>query len=148
MSTGRGTASDYDWEEGADAPGASDPSARTPADPAALPVLPRRGARAVPSRDFTADVSAWSGTEAGPDATGAASEEPSGVPDGLFDTPAEGPYGAPSFTYDAPEETPDEERRDGRLPAWAILAMVAVQGAAAVAIVALVLGAGQNLLGG
>src|SRR5690606_14431340 len=103
--------------------------------------------RAVPSRDLTADVPAWSaGAEA--DATGAASEEPSGIPDGLFDTPAEGPYGAPSFTYDAPEETPDEERRDGRLPAWAILAMVAVQGAAAVAIVALVLGAGQNLLGG
>lgn len=148
MSTGRGTASDYDWEDGADAPGASDPSARTPADPAALPALPRRGVRAVPSRDLTADVSAWSGTGAGPDATGAASEERPGVPDSLFDIPAEGPYGAPSFTYDAPEETPDEERRDGRLPAWAILAMVAVQGAAAVAIVALVLGAGQNLLGG
>ncbi|MFC0002470.1 hypothetical protein ACFFLC_17155, partial [Brachybacterium conglomeratum] len=61
MRTGRGTPSDYDWEDGADAPDASDPSARTPADPAALPALPRRGARAVPSRDLTADVSAWSG---------------------------------------------------------------------------------------
>ena len=53
----------------------------------------------------------------------------------------EGPYGAPAFTYDAPAEQPAEERRGRRLPAWAILAMVAVQGAAAVAIVALVLGA-------
>lgn len=148
MSTGRGTPSDYDWEDGAGEPGASDPTVRGPAEPGALPELPRRGARAVPSRDLTADVSAWSEAGAEPDATGASAEEPAGVPDGLFATPVEGPYGAPSFTYDAPEATPDEERRDGRLPAWAILAMVAVQGAAAVAIVALVLGAGQNLLGG
>ena len=59
----------------------------------------------------------------------------------------EGPYGAPAFTYDAPAAQPVEERRERRLPAWSILAMVAVQGAAAVAIVALVLGAAQNLLG-
>ena len=81
MSTGRGTPSDYDWEDGADAPDVSDPSARTPAAPAALPALPRRGARAVPSRDLTADVPAWAaGAEA--DATGAASAAPPGVPHG------------------------------------------------------------------
>jgi hypothetical protein len=67
---------------------------------------------------------------------------------GARDEPSEGPFGAPAFTYEPQAEPPAEGRRAGRLPAWAILGMVAVQGAAAVAIVALVLGAAQSVLGG
>lgn len=56
------------------------------------------------------------------------------------------PFGAPSFTYDpqamaAPEES---DRRRGALPAWAIVGIVAVQAAALVAIVGLVLGGLQR----
>lgn len=115
MSTGRGTPSDYDWEDGAD-PQTSEPvplPSRAPSQHTPLP---------------------------GVDPDGTLPPHSPSTPD------PEGPYGAPSFSYDAPDRQP-EERRERRLPAWAILAMVAVQGAAAVAIVALVLGAAQNLFG-
>lgn len=61
-----------------------------------------------------------------------------------------GPYGAPVFSYDDVDEEGEvsDRRRNRVLPAWAILGIVAVQGAAAVAIVALVLGALQGVLGG
>jgi hypothetical protein len=113
MSTGRGSPSDYDWEDGAgrQGPEALAPSTSTPAGADAPFALPTHDAASPPR-----------------------------TPSDLDD---EAPFGAPTFTYEPP---PEEQRRDGRLPAWAILAMVAVQGAAAVAIVALVLGAARTLL--
>jgi hypothetical protein len=116
MSTGRGSPSDYDWEDGAgrQGPEAPAPSTSTPAGADAPFALPAHDAASPPR-----------------------------APSDLDD---EAPFGAPTFTYEPPPAPPEEERRDGRLPAWAILAMVAVQGAAAVAIVALVLGAARTLL--
>lgn len=55
-----------------------------------------------------------------------------------------GPYGAPSFTYEV-QAAPEPAPRRGTLPAWAIVAIVAVQAAAMVASVALVLGGIERL---
>ena len=60
------------------------------------------------------------------------------------------PWAAPTVeagTPDAPDAG-QSSGRDGRLPAWAILGIVAVQGVVAVSVVALVLGAAQTLYGG
>jgi len=133
MAQGRDAPAGYDWEEDS-----------VPSEPGPL-ALPdhRQGATGErPAGRPAAEPADGPGTgAAGPDHAGEDDPHPLSAVDDA------GPYGAPAFTYDPQPASDEAPRRRGVLPAWAIVAIVALQASALVASVALVVGGLQRMIG-
>ncbi|HEX7352628.1 hypothetical protein [Brachybacterium sp.] len=133
MAQGRDAPAGYDWAED---------SVPSEPGPLALPDHRQGETGERPAGRSAAESAEGPGTGvAEPDDAGEGDPHPLSA----FDDA--GPYGAPAFTY-APQPASDESaRRRGILPAWAIVAIVALQASALVASVALVVGGLQRMIG-
>jgi hypothetical protein len=127
MAQGREDPAGYDWEDA------------VPSEPESFALPAREG----PESD---DGFAIFDDLATPEDPGSPADATAPARAGALDDAA--PYGAPTFSYALPDAPAERGPRRGVLPAWAIVAIVAVQAAALVVVVTLVLGGLQRLGGG